>query len=424
MTEIETRLVNAIVWREDLYSRFEPIPARIQQYAECLDLLPPIEINQHNELIDGYHRWTAHKKAGVDTINVIVTHTASDIELDRLSARRNAQFGIQLSQEEKRSKVQKWYTGKDSEKQEFANELSISLRIVQSWLSRKDKDLKEERNRRIFDMWLSCYTEDEIAEAVGCSVQPVKDVVQERDKNADLQKNLILATYQDPDWKPPLYDVWKAKEKSNGTSHFGNSEMSFVDNLLYLYTEPYDIIVDPFAGGGSSIDVCKKRLRRYWASDRLPIVERRDIRQWDILAGPPPLHKRWQDVSLMYLDPPYWIQAEGQYSKDGEDLANMPLERFYDVLTGYVTACAQKMRDGARIAMIIQPTQWKAPDRKVIDHIIDIICRLQAAPLRYERRIVCPYESQQCNAQQVEWAKASRDILVISREIIIWKVTK
>jgi DNA modification methylase len=73
----------------------------------------------------------------------------------------------------------------------------------------------------------------------------------------------------------------------------------FLDNLLYMYTQPWQIVVDPFAGGGSTIDVCKKRLRRYWASDRQPIVERRDIRQWDILAGPPALHKRWGEVAGM-----------------------------------------------------------------------------------------------------------------------------
>jgi len=189
-----------------------------------------------------------------------------------------------------------------------------------------------------------------------------------------------------------------------------------------MYTEPFDIVVDPFAGGGSTIDVCKKRLRRYWASDRLPIVERLDIRQWDILDGPPPLHKRWSDVALLYLDPPYWKQAEGKYSEDEQDLANMELEDFYNALTTFVTDCAGKMRAGVHIALLMQPTQWKAPDRKIVDHVIDLILRLQNPSLQYIRRFHCPYESQQCNAQQVEWAKENRDSLEISRELIIWEI--
>ena len=77
-------------------------------------------------------------------------------------------------------------------------------------------------DRRIAEMWLACYTEEEIAEAVGTGVQPVKDAVS--DKNAIWQKNLIFSNYQEPGWQPPLYDVWRAAKKSNDVSHFGNSE--------------------------------------------------------------------------------------------------------------------------------------------------------------------------------------------------------
>ena len=45
--KIESRKITEIVFREDLYPRLE--------YAEVIDVLPPIEINQHNELIDGWH---------------------------------------------------------------------------------------------------------------------------------------------------------------------------------------------------------------------------------------------------------------------------------------------------------------------------------------------------------------------------------
>ncbi|MGI8567578.1 MAG: hypothetical protein ACR2KT_00050 [Methylocella sp.] len=33
------------------------------------------------------------------------------------------------------------------------------------------------------------------------------------------------------------------------TSHFGNSEVRWLDNLLYLYTKPFDVVVDTFASG-------------------------------------------------------------------------------------------------------------------------------------------------------------------------------
>ncbi len=60
------------------------------------------------------------------------------------------------------------------------------------------------------------------------------------------------------DFTPPVYNVWKQQEKTTGLSHFGNSEVRWVDNLLYLYTQPFDVVIDPFAGSGSTADLCRK----------------------------------------------------------------------------------------------------------------------------------------------------------------------
>jgi hypothetical protein len=183
-------------------------------------------------------------------------------------------------------------------------------------------------------------------------------------------------------------------------------------------------VVDPFAGGGSTIDLCKKRLRRYWVSDRKPIVEReKDIRRHDLITADgeialPDLKGRWGDVRLVYLDPPYWRQAQGQYSTDPTDLANVDLEAFNRYLSGIVNGFAKKLTT-AHIALIIQPTQWSADERRTVDHIADML-RLVKAPL--VARYSVPYESQQYNAQQVEWAKAHRRCLVLTREIVVWEV--
>lgn len=233
----------------------------------------------------------------------------------------------------------------------------------------------------------------------------------------------VQANFQDTEFETPLYNIWNFAKKTNEVSHFGNSEQRIVENLLYLYTEPFDIVVDPFAGGGSTIEVCKKRLRRYWVSDRKPIVEREnEIRKLDIVDELPPLNKRWSEVTLTYLDPPYWKQAEGQYSNDAADLANMPLEDFTRKLASVVTRIASRQSKGV-IALLIQPTQWKAEGREVVDHIIDLVKTVNGNKnLRLEYRISCPYTTQQCTPQQVEWAKANRKLLVLTRELIVWRV--
>ncbi len=266
-------------------------------------------------------------------------------------------------------------------------------------------------------MWLACHTQEEIAEAVGVTDQTVANVVSLKTENLpELEK---AAANHLVDFEPPIYNIWKQQEKTPGSSHYGNSEVRWVDNLLYLYTKPFDIVVDPFAGGGSTIDICKKRFRRYYVSNRMPIVEReKEIRKWDITNGLPPL-PRWQDVKLVYLDPPYWKQAEGQYSNDPTDLANMSLEHFNETLAGLINVFGKKLYSGAVIALIIQPTQWKAPERQFIDHVGDM---LRMVKLPVDMRFSVPYESQQCNAQMVEWAKANKKCLVLTREIVVWRV--
>ncbi len=114
-------------------------------------------------------------------------------------------------------------------------------------------------------MWLACYTQKEIAEKENTKQETVRDILA---KKAELPESLKPAANHQTDFTPPIYSVWKVQNKSNTTNHFGNSEAARVDNLLYLYTNPFDIVVDPFAGGGSTIDVCKKRFRRYVSPPR------------------------------------------------------------------------------------------------------------------------------------------------------------
>ena len=409
-----------VVFREDLYPRIDHSPSTVQAYAEQLENLPPIEVNQRNELIDGWHRWTAHKKANQEFIEAIVTETTSDNELLQLAIERNAAHGLQLSAEDKRTMAVKLYDGRN--KEYLAKILAVPMRTMRSWLERKDTTLRQEREKKIYDLWLACYTSEEIANMVGISDSEVKKTAVSF-QTAELPKGTILQASH-ADLEPlPIYNIWKLKENSNKEiKHFGNTADNILDRLLYLHTKPHEIVIDPFGGGGTTIDICKKRHRRYWVADRKPIPEReKEIRQADIAAGAPPLHKRWQDVSLLYLDPPYWKQAENKYSTDIEDLANMSIDEFYNWLVDYITACASKMSVGATIALIIQPTQWKADNRETVDHVIDLIQLVKTKYLKYSHRISCPYESQQCTPQMVNWAKENKQLLVLTREIIIWR---
>lgn len=92
----------------------------------------------------------------------------------------------------------------------------VSLFLRYSVSRESAADTKEARDKRIFDLWLACWTQEEIAEQVGCSVQPVKEVIS--DYSAELPENLKPHALHQVAFDPPLYNVWKQQEKTGGSS--------------------------------------------------------------------------------------------------------------------------------------------------------------------------------------------------------------
>lgn len=177
-SEMEVRKVSEIVYRTDLYPRINHDPALAQRYGGNLEVLPAIEVNQHNELIDGWHRWTAHRKADAETISVKVTPTKSDSEFLKLAIERNSNHGKQLEESDKKSMAIRLYNaGTGESKEEIARVLSVTPRSISGYLSDIEKQLREERKQKIFDLWMSCHTQEEIADQTGTPQRTIGDEI-------------------------------------------------------------------------------------------------------------------------------------------------------------------------------------------------------------------------------------------------------
>ncbi|MHB8971029.1 MAG: DNA methyltransferase [Pirellulaceae bacterium] len=414
--------LSAVKFDEGLYPRVEGHdPVRVQAYARDIEQIEAagkfIAVNAENVLVDGRHRQLAYKKRadGKDdpVVQVYRYGVSSPMETFKLACWLQDR-GKSLTDEDRVASAKRLYALGEQSQESIGEALGVSQSTVSKWLARTLKEEKERKQDGAFAMWLSCHSQQEIAEEIAVDQKTVTNWIDGFRKTCGENKFL--------NFDPPLYNIWKQQVKSDGPSHFGNSEPRWVENLLYRYTHPADIVVDPFGGSGSTINVCKKRFRRYFVSDRKPIIEREhEIRRHDLVGDDGkvvlPKPPQWKDVKLVYLDPPYWLQAEGEYSNAPTDLANMPLDQFNETLAGIINGFAKKLTD-AYIALIIQPTQWKAPDRQFTDHVGDML-RLVKLPV--DMRISVPYESQQCTAQMVEWAKENKQWLVLTREIVVWK---
>ena len=410
--------VSDVVFREDLYPRIDRDPAMVQKYAGNLDVLPPIEVNQHNELIDGWHRWTAHATNELETIQVIVTETKSDAEFLALACRRNASAGKQLSNKDKHSMAVRLYNGGQGiDKKEIREILSVTEQTVTGWLHDIDAQIKKERDAKIFDMWMTCHTQQEIADAVKEPRRTIADHVEDLAKMKESSKSPKLANFADDAWSPQLYSVWNFPKATNEVKHFGNIPPEIIENLLYYYTKPFDVVFDPFGGGGSTIDICKKRLRRYWVSDLTPIEARKhEIREHDITTGVP---KITPVPDFVFLDPPYWKQAEGKYSDKKTDLGNVEIDTFLDTIGEIAKQMKTKWKTktgGGKLALIIGMHNKD-------DEFHDLAFRC------YERikmplisRIIVPYSTQVYGGAHVERAKENKEFLYMHRDLMVFGV--
>lgn len=399
--------VNDVQFRDDLYPRFEPNQSLIQKYSDSIEHLPPIKVSEDGILIDGFHRWKAYMLAGYEDIPAEIVEVESEKQLKRLAYQYNSNHGLQLSNDEKRRYAQEMY-GEMTVKA-LADVLGVSEKTVQRWTETQAKAAKEERDRRIVELYLRAWnTQESIADVLGVdSKQTVSNIV-------DSSKKRQLSEFGQA-FSPLIYNIWNLPKQDNDRKHFGAFPVAFMQNVLHYHTEPLDIVFDPFGGGGTTVDVCKQMFRRYYVSDRKVIPGREsDIKEHDIKDGlPGDLPK----PSLVFLDPPYWKQAEGKYSEDENDLGNVGIAEFNDAMRQFLGSLVKWGVE--RIAIVIAPTQWPSENHEFIDHMFDFAESMTG--YKVEMRYVLPYSTEQYNGNMVDIAKSERIPLNLIRDLVVWK---
>ena len=102
-------------------------------------------------------------------------------------------------------------------------------------------------------------------------------------------------------FRPTPYDVWAfRRDPSYGIPHPGSIPAGIVAHTLHYFTDPGALVVDPMAGGGTTLDVCEAMGRRCLAYDLHPV--RPEIRRHDVRHGFPPDSR---ECDLVFCDPPY-----------------------------------------------------------------------------------------------------------------------
>jgi DNA modification methylase len=152
-------------------------------------------------------------------------------------------------------------------------------------------------------------------------------------------------------WDFPKQNYGKTKKGNN--KYAGVTPAELIWNLVWRYTEPGDLVVDPMCGSGTTIDVCKEEGRRVICYDIVPPKFRKDIIQNDARKIPLPDN----DVDLVFVDSPYGDNIK--YNEHPDNIGNISseTEEFYDELEKVIRECHRIMKPGKVLGWLIGD-QW------------------------------------------------------------------
>lgn len=410
--------VGSVRYVKELYPRLQPDDATIDAYRMALDSLPPIVVARDSILVDGYHRWQAYVREGIAYIEAEELGELTDDEIFWQSIERNAVHGKQLTTADKRRIAEQRYETLAPKK--ATGELAARLKVDESTVRRWTKDARaaqeEQRHAAAYDLWLDCLTQEQIAAELDVTHKTIDNWLGNFAQLPEITK-APGATNDQPWGSVQHFDIWTFPHSADDSSYFGRMPPQVVENLLWFFTDPGQVVVDPFAGAGTTIKVAKRMGRRVWASDlqgdqwdkTLPIHQHDVQRGWPADAP--------SKAQLIVLDPPYWQQAKGRYSEGSEDLGNLTLSEFYAVWHELVCEYAKHLAPDGHLAYVISPTQ--CDDGSVIDHATDMLQACNEAGLRVARRVIVPYQTQQATGQQVTWARENRRLLKLYRDLVV-----
>ena len=153
--------------------------------------------------------------------------------------------------------------------------------------------------------------------------------------------------------------LWDFPRQSYGKTPKGNNNYPGVTpaeliwNLVWRYTEPEELVVDPMCGSGTTLDVCKEERRKAICYDISPPPTRTDITQNDARNIPLPDNH----VDMVFVDSPYGNNIRYNEHPDCIGKISSEDEKFYDELEKVIKECHRILKPGKVLGWLIGD-QW------------------------------------------------------------------
>lgn len=147
-------------------------------------------------------------------------------------------------------------------------------------------------------------------------------------------------------WDYPSQDYGDELQGIRG--YKGATPSYIIWNLLQRYTRPKDLVVDPCAGSGTTLDVARDLGRKALGYDVHPA--RKDIFRVDARTLPPELTGK---VDFVFIDPPYSTHLD--YGDDPRDIGKLDAAggAYQTAMARVIDEIHRILRPGAHMALYV-----------------------------------------------------------------------
>jgi DNA modification methylase len=184
------------------------------------------------------------------------------------------------------------------------------------------------------------------------------------ERNAEKQNPRLETTTL---WDYPRHDYGMTQKGSN--KYAGVTPAFVIYNMIKRYTEPGDLVLDPMAGSGTIIDVCKEEGRRCIAYDISPT--RPDISQND--ARKIPLADA--SAEMIFIDSPYGDNINYNDHPDNIGRISSETDQFYKELDKVMAECYRVLKPGKMLGWLIGDQWVKKKFTPVGFRVYDDLCK-------------------------------------------------
>jgi len=453
--------ITEIVWDAKIYPRSQWSTSTIERYADAIEAgeqFPPLMIEEGtNRLLDGKHRLEAYKKAGVNDVPVEVVKVPEGMSAKYFAATLSARHGDRMANADLKTLAETEFEENPKlDPTAWGKALGVPQRTVYRWVSHI---IERERTSRAAKAWRLAqlgWTQAEIGEKLGvdaktiqrdgqnCHLAKMSDSLGEHWNDRGIGElanrlNLPLtdcyaAAMQGMDDAERLktlsiklqpYDVWHFTGCHDlmGDKHPGRIPGELVCHALYFFSKPGDLVVDPMAGSGTTLDACLLMGRKGRGYDIDGRHERIDIEQHDLSTGWP---KTLAKAALVFWDPPYFDKMDsGTIGEDGYvegSISGKAPDEYLAWFADRFRELTAATKPGVKLAFLM--SDWDSEHAKrFADHrgmfVWDYVEMITRAGWRLTRQIQCPLSTQQIHPDIVNKFRESRRLARLGRSLLI-----